>query len=248
LNPDSPLPPPSAIISCGDEDATFQVIQASVLELWKVVNNLARIQPSKHSRYRVTIFGSARLQPADPLYDGVRQLAGELTRMGCDIITGGGPGLMQAANEGSVVADPADQTRSIGVRINLGFEQETNPFVEQVYQHQTFFTRLHHFVVLSDAFVIVPGGIGTTLEAMMIWQLLQVRELHQTPLIMVGEMWADLVQWARQHMMERSPQMASPVDMTIPRCVSTCEEAIALLKEDHARWQHSTSNQPGPPP
>ena len=79
------------------------------------------IRPPKRERYRVTIFGSARLEPDNPLYDGVRSLASELTAMGCDIVTGGGPGLMQAANEGSVIADPLDQTKSIGIRIDLGF-------------------------------------------------------------------------------------------------------------------------------
>jgi predicted Rossmann-fold nucleotide-binding protein len=144
---------------------------------------------------------------------------------------------MQAANEGSVIADPANQTQSIGVRIDLEFEQETNPFVEQVYFHRSFFSRLHHFVLLSDAFVVVPGGLGTTLEALMIWQLLQVRKLHNTPFILIGDMWADLMLWAKEHMLNPSSPMISPSDILIPRCVTTFEEAIALLKTDHTRWK-----------
>jgi uncharacterized protein (TIGR00730 family) len=226
-------------INARDDRATFEIVQAAVLQLWDVVDNLTRIHPPKHDRYRVTIFGSARLRPEDLLYTQVRELAGELTKMGCDIVTGGGPGLMQAANEGSVSADPQNLTQSIGVRIELEQEQQTNPFVEEVYQHRTFFSRLHHFVLLSDAFVVVPGGIGTTLETMMIWQLLQVRELHHVPLILIGSMWADLVQWAQTHMVEVMPSLASPVDIRIPTCVETCEEAIALLKKSQARWQNS---------
>lgn len=220
-----------------DPRETFAVVQSSILELWEVVNRLSAIQPPKRERYSVTIFGSARLQKGCPIYRGVQDLAAELTQLGCDIITGGGPGLMQAANEGSVSADPLNQTQSVGIRVELGFEQSVNPFVEQVYQHRTFFSRLHHFVLISDAFVIVPGGIGTTLEAMMIWQLLQVRNLADTPLIMVGPMWAALVNWAKTFMVQTDMPLASPADMDIPICVDTFDAAIALLKADHRQWQ-----------
>jgi hypothetical protein len=108
-------------------------------------------------------------------YDEAKRLAAELTRMGCDIITGGGPGLMQAANEGVMSLGPDATGRSIGVRVDLPFEQEVNPFVGQMYEHKTFFSRLHHFMIASDALVVVPGGIGTLLELAMVWQLLQVR-------------------------------------------------------------------------
>jgi hypothetical protein len=141
---------------------------------------------------------------------------------------------MEAANEGSVVADPQDHTKSIGIRVALNYEQEVNPFVEEVFQHQTFFSRLHHFVLMSDAFVVMPGGIGTALEALMIWQLLQVRSIHSMPMIMVGEMWADLVKWADRAMV---PMMADREDMEIPCCVATVDEAIALLKEEQSAWQ-----------
>jgi uncharacterized protein (TIGR00730 family) len=225
-----------------DSESAFSVIQESVLGLWEVVNALATIQPVKRERYRVTIFGSARMQSDSALYRDVRWLAGELTDMGCDIITGGGPGLMQAANEGSVQADPGDRTQSVGIRVNLDFEQHTNPFVEKVYQHRTFFSRLHHFVLQSDAFVVVPGGIGTTLEAMMIWQLLQVRRLQATPLIMIGPMWADLVKWSQLHMLETDPPMADPIDTQIPDCVDSFEAAIAILRQAQASWQQSVSD------
>ncbi len=230
----------SETVSIHQDEAAFAIIQESVLGLWEVVNNLTRIRPPKRDRYRVTIFGSARMGPDDPLYAGVRQLASELTTLGCDIITGGGPGLMQAANEGSVTADPQDLTRSIGIRVDLGFEQESNPFVEEMYRHQTFFSRLHHFVLISDAFVVVPGGIGTTLEALMIWQLLQARKLHQRPLIFVGQMWADLAQWVDRYMIEVNPPMADPADLTIPHCVDHFDAAIALLKASHAQWQQQS--------
>lgn len=226
----------SKAVSVTNQAAVFQVLQDSVLRLWDVVNQLSSVQPPKRDRYRVSIFGSARLLPDTPLYLGVQQLASELTLMGCDIVTGGGPGLMQAANEGSVMADPADRTKSIGVRVSLDFEQETNPFVEEVYFHRSFFSRLHHFVLLSDAFVVVPGGLGTTLEAMMVWQLLQVRKLHNTPFILIGEMWADLVLWAKQYMLSTEVPLISPNDLLIPECVDTFEAAIDRLQTAHTQW------------
>jgi predicted Rossmann-fold nucleotide-binding protein len=145
---------------------------------------------------------------------------------------------MEAANEGSALADPLNQSQSIGIRVDLETEQITNSFVEQAYQHRTFFSRLHHFVLISDAFVVVPGGIGTTLETLMIWQLLQVRQIRQTPLILVGKMWFDFVEWARTYMVEGDLKLANPEDMLIPRCVPDMETAIALLKAAHQQWQY----------
>src|SRR4029079_12965900 len=130
----------------------------------------------------------------------VRDLAAELTRLGCDIVTGGGPGLMQAANEGVLIPSRTGATKSMGIRFDLPFEQEVNAFVTEAFEHGTFFTRSHHFVLVSDAFVVVPGGIGTVLETMLVWQLLQVRKMHDTPLILVGKMYAELVEWCRTHM------------------------------------------------
>ncbi|MBW4601417.1 MAG: LOG family protein [Calothrix sp. FI2-JRJ7] len=230
------VPKVSGNTSIYNADSSYKVIEESILGLWQVLNNLTSIQPPRCERYRVTIFGSARLQSDSPLYNGVKYFASELTKMGCDIVTGGGPGLMQAANEGSFLADKERLTNSIGIRINLDFEQSANPFVEQMYQHQTFFTRLHHFVLLSNAFVVVPGGIGTTLEALMIWQLLQVRKLNNMPFILVGEMWSELVDWADKYMVNVQDQLASPKDMQIPYCVNNFAEATSVLRKHHSQW------------
>jgi uncharacterized protein (TIGR00730 family) len=158
--------------------------------------------------------------------------------MGCDIVTGGGPGLMQAANEGASLAGTGT-TGSMGIRVDLPFEQHANPFVEQAFEHETFFTRLHHFVIASDAFVVVPGGIGTALETLMIWQLLQVRHADNVPLILVGKMWKGLVDWARSSMLDPRLALANAADLEIPRCVETADEAIALVRDLHASWKMS---------
>src|SRR5690348_11683913 len=136
------------VVHLADEDAVKEIVVNSILGLWEVVNNLTRLRPSKRDRYRVAIFGSARAKPGTFVYDEVKRVAEALASMGCDIVTGGGPGLMQAANEG---ARAAGSSQSVGIRVDLPFEQSVNPFVEQAFEHETFFTRLHHFVIASDA-------------------------------------------------------------------------------------------------
>jgi uncharacterized protein (TIGR00730 family) len=223
----------SGAVSLADEEGATRVLVESVLGLWDVVNNLTRLKPTRRERYRVTIFGSARTQPGSFGYEETRRTAAALAAMGCDIITGGGPGLMQAANEG---AASSERAQSIGIRVNLPFEQDVNAFVTQAFEHRTFFSRLHQFVLASDAFVVAPGGIGTVLETMMIWQLLQVKHLQETPLILVGRMWPGLIEWARQSMLSLDPPLASAEDLSIPRCVASADEAIGLLREHHAAW------------
>lgn len=228
----------------GSSKEAMELLRNSVFELWDVVNNLTRLQPRCMDHYYVTIFGSARIQPQTQPYNDVRRLACELAQMGCQIVTGGGPGLMQAANEGAMLGDPTDRDGSIGIRVHLPFEQDANAFVGQVYEHKTFFTRLHHFIQLSNAFVVVPGGIGTTLELVMVWQLLQVKHMYDTPLILVGSMWTDFVEWADSHMVRSEPRLANAVDMTIPRCVDSIDEALALVREHYTHWQATCAATP----
>lgn len=236
MNSDAPAFGQADIVRLSDEDATAAILEQSVTGLWDVVNQLTRLRRTTRPNFRVTIFGSARLQPGTPAYEKVKELAAGLAGMGCDIITGGGPGLMQAANEGAV-AGGAEGRGSVGIRIELPFEQEVNSFVGQAYEHRTFFSRLHHFMIVSDAFIVVPGGIGTLLEASLAWQLLQVRQLYRTPLIFVGRMWAELIEWGKRHMLVEGSELASAVDFTIPRCTGTVEETIALVREAHEAWK-----------
>src|SRR6266702_4867680 len=137
---------------------------------------------------------------------------------------------MQAANEGAHSIEKATH-RSVGIRVELPFEQEVNPFVGHAYEHRTFFSRLHHFMIVSDAFIVVPGGIGTLLELSLAWQLLQVRKLYNTPLILVGKMWAELVEWGRRTMLQENNALAGAEDFTIPHCVDTIEQTVALIRK-----------------
>jgi uncharacterized protein (TIGR00730 family) len=218
-------------VPLSDEVQVRQVLLDSVLGLWDVVNNLTRLKPTTRGRYRVTIFGSARLRPGSFGYEETKRVAAALAEMDCEIITGGGPGLMQAANEGASSRSGA----SYGIRVDLPFEQDVNAFVTEAFEHRTFFTRLHQFVLASDAFIVAPGGIGTVLELTLIWQLLQVSHLQHTPLILVGQMWPGLVQWARETMLTTDPPLASAPDLDIPRCVASADEAIAIIRDARAR-------------
>jgi uncharacterized protein (TIGR00730 family) len=234
-------------VSLADEEGVKRILIDTLFGLWATVNNLTRLQPSRRERFRVSIFGSARTQPGHWVYDEVKRMSRDLTTMGCDIVTGGGPGLMQAANEGARDASAPERVQSIGIRVELPFEQGVNPFVEQAFEHQSFFTRLHQFVLMSDAFVVAPGGIGTVLESMMIWQLLQVRHLHDVPLVFVGPMWKGLVDWAGSTMLRPGFELANPEDLRIPRCVDGADEAIAIVRERHGRWLavQDSPSQPG---
>jgi uncharacterized protein (TIGR00730 family) len=223
----------SEVIPLIDEEA-IQAVNSSILGLWDVVNTLSRLRPSRRERYRVSIFGSARVARGSFGYEETRRAAKALAEMGCDIVTGGGPGLMQAANEGA--SEAPDRSRSYGIRVELPFEQDVNAFVSEAFEHRTFFTRLHQFVLASDAFLVTPGGIGTVLEMVMIWQLLQVKHLESTPLILVGKMWPGLIEWAKSAMLSTEPPLASPEDFTIPVSVADADQAIERIRGHHRQW------------
>jgi uncharacterized protein (TIGR00730 family) len=231
------------LVSLGDEAKVLEVVGGSVLKLWEVVNNLTRLRPTKREKYRVTIFGSARVPKDHWVYTAVRDLAAELTRLGAEIVTGGGPGLMQAANEGVHLANPNAKTGSMGIRVDLPFEQDVNSFVTEAFEHGTFFTRLHHFVLVSDAFVVVPGGIGTLLETAMVWQLLQVRKLENTPLILAGKMYGELVEWCKKSMLRPDCPLASEPDMSVPVCVEDGPAILKIIRKHHAAWKRQQQHQ-----
>ncbi|MCG3205523.1 MAG: hypothetical protein KCHDKBKB_02245 [Elusimicrobia bacterium] len=224
-------------ITLDNEKQVIDVLGQSVQGLWEVVNNLTRLRPKKREEFRVTIFGSARIPRKHWVYVAVRDLSAELGCMGCSIVTGGGPGLMEAANEGIASLGPKARGRNIGINVHLPFEQSVNPFVKQSYEHRTFFSRLHHFVLVSDAYVVVPGGIGTVLELTMIWQLLQVQKLGQTPLILIGKMWPDLIKWAEKHLLRSDLNLVNPADLKIPKCVETADQAVEIIRHRYEKWR-----------
>lgn len=207
----------------------LRVVDRAILFLYRTVAWLDRHAPVERRYFRVAIFGSSRITPEDATYARVRELARQLSYMGCDIVTGGGPGLMRAANEGAHAGAYRFRTRSFGLTILLPMEEQPNPFLDEVAHHPTFFSRLHQFIRFSHAYVVVDGGIGTTLEAMMVWQLLQVRLMKDRPLIFVGPMWRDLRAWVETEIVGRG--LASPGDLDVAHWVDTVDQALAIVEE-----------------
>ncbi len=189
------------------------ILDKAIYQLWETINDLDQIQPERVEHYRVSIFGSSRIRRGDPIYEEVKSLSYELARMGIDIVTGGGPGLMEAANSGATEGQIESKARSFGLAIHLPTEEQANPFVDKVFRHRTFFSRLHHFVRLSSAFIVMPGGIGTALELFMVWQLLQVKHMTEHPLILVGTMWGGLIEWIDRAMVQKG--LCGPQDLGI---------------------------------
>lgn len=200
----------------------------TILAVYRIINWLDRRAPMERRYFRVAIFGSSRIQGSDAIYVEVKELARRLSYMGCDIVTGGGPGLMRAANEGARAGAYRYKTRSFGLTILLPLEEQPNPFLDEVAQHNTFFSRLHQFIRLSHAYIVVDGGIGTTLEALMVFQLLQVRMLKDRPLIFVGPMWRSLRSFIEHEIVARG--YASPADLDVAFWVDTLDEALAVVE------------------
>ena len=215
-------------------DPTY-ILDKAIYQLWETINDLDQIQPERVEHYRVSIFGSSRIRRGDPIYDQVKKLSYELAHMGIDIVTGGGPGLMEAANAGAIEGQIESHARSFGLAIHLPSEEQSNPFVDKVFRHRTFFSRLHHFVRLSSAFIVMPGGIGTGLELFMVWQLLQVKHMKEHPLILVGTMWHGLIDWMRENMVERG--LVSPPDLDVVKVVASGEDAIPIIGASYERFK-----------
>lgn len=215
-------------------DPTY-ILDRAIYQLWETINDLDQIQPERVEHYRVSIFGSSRIRLGDPIYEEVKKLSAELAKLGVDIVTGGGPGLMEAANSGAKEGrGETGKSFSLGLAIHLPTEEAANPFVDKVFRHRTFFSRLHHFIRLSSAFIVFPGGIGTALELFMVWQLLQVKHMKEHPLILVGTMWPGLIDWIRGTMLERG--LVSPPDFDVIKVVGSSEEAIPIIRDSYERW------------
>jgi uncharacterized protein (TIGR00730 family) len=155
----------------------------------------------------VSIFGSARTPPGSPVYERARAVAAELGRLGFAIITGGGPGAMEAANRGAHEVG----ARSVGLNIELPFEQHFNPYVDIALDFHYFFTRKVMFVRYANAFVVMPGGFGTMDELFEALTLIQTGKVREFPVVLVGsDYWSGLVEWLHERML--GDGMISPED------------------------------------
>ncbi|MBT5782122.1 MAG: LOG family protein [Candidatus Marinimicrobia bacterium] len=176
--------------------------------------------------YRVSIFGSARLKPDTKEYSQIYQLAKKLAKNNVDIVTGGGPGLMEAANAGA--KDGSSESKSFGLHVDLPFETSPNGHLDVTYHHKKFSSRLDEFMRISNAVIVAPGGIGTVLELMYTWQLIQVGHITARPIILIGTMWPGLLKWMKSEVLKK--KLISNSDFDNILIVEHAEEAFDLLK------------------
>lgn len=179
--------------------------------------------------YRVSIFGSARIKPDTKEYKGVYTLAKELAENGADIVTGGGPGLMEAANAGAKEGS-SSKSKSFGIRIDLPFEATPNEHLDIKFYHKRFSSRLDEFMRISHAVVVTPGGIGTLLELLYTWQLIQVNHISARPIILVGDMWNGFFDWIKSEPLKAQLLDKSDLDNII--IVKNVREVTKLLKPE----------------
>jgi uncharacterized protein (TIGR00730 family) len=186
--------------------------------------------------FRVCLFGSARIRPQDPTYKEIYRLARELGAFGMDIVTGGGPGLMEAANRG-VQDARSGRSKSYGLPILLPRSDEVaNKHLDIKSEHKRFSSRLDEFMRLSHAVVVAPGGIGTLLELAYVWQLIQVGLLEKRPVILLGtRFWEGLLEWMREQQLGKA--YIGPHDFDCIRMVDSTDEAVALLREEQLRFE-----------
>jgi uncharacterized protein (TIGR00730 family) len=173
----------------------------------------------------VSIFGSARIPPDDPRYALARETGRALGHAGFAVITGGGPGIMEAANRGARDAGAC----SVGLNIELPFEQGANPYQDIGLEFHYFFARKVMFVRYATGFVVFPGGFGTLDELFEALLLVQTHKIREFPVVLVGtDWWSGLIGWARERL--GAEAMISPGDLELMRCTDDPDEVVAIIE------------------
>ncbi|TNE29824.1 MAG: TIGR00730 family Rossman fold protein [Bacteroidetes bacterium] len=190
--------------------------------------HLSRIGPC------VSIFGSARTQSDDPYYKLASDIAERLARKGYGVITGGGPGIMEAGNKGA----KAGMGASVGLNIDLPFEQNHNPFIDEDknLMFDYFFVRKVMFVKYSQGFVVMPGGFGTLDEFFESMTLIQTHKIGKFPVVLVGtEFWGGLIDWIKSTVLTKYHNI-SENDLDLFKVVDTAEDAVAHIDEFYTKY------------
>lgn len=187
--------------------------------------------------YRTCIFGSARLKPNMPAYGDVFSLARFLAWRGIDILTGGGPGLMEAANKGAKLGQREKSTRSLsfGLPITLPWEPLPNKHLDVKRHHEKFSSRLDDFMRLSHSIIVTPGGIGTLLELFFAWQLVQVKHISPRPIVLLNKsFWVGIMDWIRTQPLAQG--LMSAPDLDYISIVDTPEEVLQIISAHHQQF------------
>ena len=181
----------------------------------------------------VSIFGSARTQPEHPYFVLAEEIAYQLTCKNYGVITGGGPGIMEAGNKGA----RRGGGRSVGLNIDLPFEQSANPYIDndKLITFDYFFVRKVMFVKYSQGFIVLPGGFGTLDEMFEALTLIQTDKIASFPVILVGKrFWSGLMDWIKQVLLEE--KNISPKDLELFQVVDTAEEAVELIDRFYSKY------------
>ncbi|SIP86704.1 LOG family protein [Chryseobacterium indoltheticum] len=181
----------------------------------------------------VSIFGSARLKPESKYYEMAVEIAEKITKIGFGVITGGGPGIMEAGNKGAFIAEG----KSIGLNIDLPFEQHFNPYINKLYSlnFDYFFVRKVMFVKYSQGFIVMPGGFGTLDELTEAITLIQTNKIGRFPIVLVGsEFWSGLLDWFKETLLKEG--MISEGDLDLYRVVDSADEAVAHIKAFYDKY------------
>ena len=174
----------------------------------------------------VSIFGSARVKPGQPYYELAVEVSKKVAEAGYGIITGGGPGIMEAGNKGANLAGGT----SVGLNIDLPFEQHDNPYIDndKNLDFDYFFVRKVMFVKYSQGFVVMPGGFGTLDELFEAITLIQTNKIHTFPIILVGtKFWSGLINWIKETMLNAGN--ISPTDLDLIKIVDTAEDVVDII-------------------
>lgn len=209
-----------------DTWAIFKVMAEFVQGFDKLQN----IKPS------VSIFGSARTLPDNPNYILAEDIAYKLTEKGYGVITGGGPGIMEAANKGAARGKGV----SVGLNIELPFEQSSNSYIDKdkLINFDYFFVRKVMFVKYSQGFVVLPGGLGTFDELFEALTLIQTNKIGRFPIVLVNKKyWEGLLEWIKTQVLEISANVSAE-DLDLFACVDTAEEAVEIIDKFYSSYLH----------
>ena len=214
-------------IRTNDSWAIFKIMS----EFVNGYESMARIGPC------VSIFGSARTKPGEKYYELAESVAYKISKAGYGVITGGGPGIMEAGNKGA----HRGEGTSVGLNIELPFEQHFNPYIDKDknLNFDYFFVRKVMFVKYSQGFVVMPGGFGTLDELFEAITLIQTKKIGKFPIILVGtEYWSGLLDWIKNVMIDIQKN-ASPEDLNLIKLVDTEDEVVEVLDAFYKKYNLS---------
>jgi uncharacterized protein (TIGR00730 family) len=212
------------------DEKQYVMDSLSINESWRIFRIMAEfvesIEVLSKVHNAVTIFGSARIKPPDVYYQKAEELGQLLAKNGFSVITGGGPGIMEAANKGAAEAGG----QSVGLNIKLPYEQKPNPFANIHLDYKYFFIRKVMFVKYAVAYVIFPGGFGTMDELFEALTLIQTKKVRSFPLILVGkDYWQGLLNWVEKHMLKE--EKIHQADLEMIQVIDDPEEIVRQIKK-----------------